>query len=92
MIVNTQSNDRRHARILLICWASLLALTAGSFWLADVDIAPDAATAGIVLGIAVLKAHLIVGIFMEMLNAPRAWAVAMGLFLVTLTGLLIALF
>ena len=92
MIMNTQSNHRRHARILLICWAFLLALTAGSFWLADVDIAPGAATAGIVLGIAALKAHLIVGFFMEMLQAPKAWAATMSLFLIALTGLLISLF
>jgi heme/copper-type cytochrome/quinol oxidase subunit 4 len=92
MSMTTRSNHRRDARLLFACWIFLLALTAGSFWIADVDIAPHAATAGVVLGIAALKAHLIAGVFMEMLQAPRAWAIALSGFLVALTGLLIALF
>jgi len=92
MSMTTQSNQRGDARLLLLCWATLLALTAGSFWIADVDIAAGTASAGVVLGIAALKAHLIAGVFMEMLHAPRAWAAAMSTFLVVLTGLLIALF
>lgn len=87
----TRSTHRGDARWLLACWAFLLALTAGSYWMADVEAAPGAATAGLVLGIAALKAHLIAGVFMEMLEAPRAWAVTMSAFLVGLAGLLIAL-
>jgi heme/copper-type cytochrome/quinol oxidase subunit 4 len=90
--MTTRSNPRRDARLLFACWIVLLALTVGSFWIADVDIAPHAATAGVVLGIAALKAHLIAGVFMEMLQAPRAWAITLSGFLIALTGLLIALF
>jgi hypothetical protein len=38
-----------------------MALTADNFWIADIDIAPRASTAAMVLGIAALKAHLIAG-------------------------------
>ena len=90
--MTTRSNHRRDARLLFACWTFLLALTAGSFWIAEVDIGSHATTAGVVLGIAAVKAHLIAGVFMEMIQAPRAWAIALSGFLVALTGLLIALF
>jgi len=90
--MTTRSNHRRQARLLLGIWLALLALTAGSLWIADIDIAADAATAAVVLGIAALKAHLIAGVFMELLQAPRAWAITMSAFLVGLTGLLVAFF
>jgi heme/copper-type cytochrome/quinol oxidase subunit 4 len=92
MTMTTRSDPRRDTRLLLLNLAVLLALTAGSFWIADVDVAPHAATAGVVLGIAVLKAHLVAGIFMEMLQAPRAWAIVMSVFLLSLTGLILAFF
>jgi cytochrome c oxidase subunit IV len=93
MSMTTRSNHhRRDARLLFATWVFLLALTAGSFWIADVDSAVGSATAAVVLGIAALKAHLIAGVFMEMLQAPRAWAIAMSVFLVSLAGSLVALF
>lgn len=92
MNMTTRSDHRRDARLLFAIWVFLLALTAGSFWIADVDSASGSATAAVVLGIAALKAHLIAGVFMEMLRAPRAWAIAMSVFLISLAGLLVALF
>ena len=86
------SEARHDARVLLTVWAVLLALTIGSFWLADVRGAPGAATAIWVLGIATVKAHLIAGAYMEMVHAPRAWAVVMSGFLLLQAALLIALF
>ena len=93
--MTTRSDHRRNApRLLFATWVFLLALTAGSFWIADVDVdfAVGSATAAVVLGIAAMKAHLIAGVFMEMLQAPRAWAIAMSVFLVSLAGSLVALF
>ena len=79
-------------RLLLAVCAILLALTAGSYWIAEGASGAQAATATVVLGIAALKAHLIAGVYMEMRTAPRAWAITMSLFVVGLVGLLIALF
>jgi len=90
--MTTRSDHRRDARLLFATWMFLLALTAGSIWIADVDSASDTATAAVVLGIAALKAHLIAGVFMEMLLAPRAWAITMSVFLVSLAGLLVAFY
>ena len=82
----------RQARGLLVVWLVLMALTIGSFWLADVQAAPGAATATWVLGIALLKGHLVAGAFMDLVHAPRVWALAMSGFLVALVALLVALF
>lgn len=90
--MTAQSKPRHEARLLFACWIFLLALTAGSFWIAEVNLSADSAIAGVVLGIAALKAHLIAGVFMEMLQAPRIWAIALSAFLLALTGLLVALF
>ena len=90
--MTTRSDHRRNARLLFATWVFLLALTAGSFWIADVGSAVGSATAAVVLGIAAMKAHLIAGVFMEMLQAPRAWAIAMSVFLVSMAGSLVALF
>jgi len=74
---------KRHARVLLVTWLGLISLTVGSFWLADAGVGPlpIAATAGGVLGLAVLKSHLIAGVYMEMGKGPRVWAFAMSGFL-----------
>ncbi len=85
------SPQRRRVRWLLVTWAALLTLTAASYWIAEVQVGLGGASARLVLGIAVLKAHLIAGVFMEMLAAPRVWALAMSGFLLGLTGLLVAL-
>jgi cytochrome c oxidase subunit IV len=92
MNVTPRSDHRRDARLLFATWVFLLALTAGSFWVADVDSAAGTATASVVLGIAALKAHLIAGVFMEMLQAPRAWAIVMSVFLISLAGSLVAIY
>ncbi len=90
--MTSRPHSRREARLLLAIWLLLLALTTGSFWIADLRVAPGAATAGLVLAIATLKAHLVAGVFMEMLRGPRAWAAVMSGFLVAQAALLVALF
>ena len=79
-------------RILTLAWIVLLGLTAGSFWIAEGAGDSKSSTAFAVLGFATLKAHLVAGLFMEMIHAPRIWAVAMSAFLSTLGGALIVLF
>ena len=88
----SRPQERRAARRLLATGLFLIALTAGSFWIADGRAAPAAATAGLVLTIAALMAHFVAGVFMEMLKAPRAWAVMMSAFLVLQAALLVALY
>ena len=90
--MTSHPQEQRHARALIVVWLVLMALTIGSFWLADVQALPSAATATWVLGIAVLKGHLVAGAFMELAHAPRVWALAMSAFLVALAALLVALF
>ena len=90
--MNSQPTSRRAAGVLLVIWLILMALTIGSFWFADVGGAGRAATAAFVLGIAALKGHLVAGVFMEMIHAPRAWAIVMSAFLVAQAALIIALF
>ena len=81
-----------NSRVLLVVWIILLGLTAGSYWISYVDRGSIAATAFGVLALAILKGHLIAGLFMEMIHAPRIWAFAMSGFLLMLGGSLIALF
>ena len=90
--MRSRPEERRTAGLLLATGLILIAMTAGSFWIADLRAAPAAATAGLVLGIAALKAHLVAGVFMEMLHAPRAWAVVMSAFLLLQTAILVALY
>ena len=92
MKMTSQTRERRAARRLLATGLFLIAMTAGSYWIADGRAGPSAATAGLVLGIAALKAHLVAGVYMEMLQAPRAWAVVMSVFLVFQALMLIALY
>lgn len=88
-----ESGKRRGVGLLLLCWIILIVLTFASFRIAEADgNGPRAATATLVLGIAVIKAHLIGAVYMELMDAPRVWAVAMSAYLLLLTGLLVALF
>ena len=95
MNTSPQPETKREAWILLACWVTLIALTIASFGFAeghdDTD-GPRAATAALVLGLAAIKAHLIAGLYMELLRAPRAWAIAMSAYLVALATLLVFLF
>ena len=54
----------RAARILALTWLALMAMTLGTFRAGT----EGAATAGVVLAIATLKAHLIAAVFMELLS------------------------
>jgi hypothetical protein len=92
MTANHAKSLTSTARILIVGWLVLLGLTAGSFWISDADGGAVSATALAVLGLATLKAHFVAGLFMEMLHAPRIWAIAMSAFLLMLGGALIALF
>ncbi|MBW2241153.1 MAG: cytochrome C oxidase subunit IV family protein [Deltaproteobacteria bacterium] len=83
-----EATERRSEWVLLATGCLLLALTAWSYWIAETG----TTTAWFVLGIAVLKAHFIAGIFMELHAAPRVWAVSLSVFLFTLASVLIALF
>lgn len=84
---------RRHARTLLISWLGLVALTVGSFLLSEAgaDSAVVAAAAGGVLGLAVLKSHVIAGVYMEMWRGPRLWAFVMSGFLLAEAALVLAI-
>ena len=92
MTTTSRPREKRAAQRLLATGLFLIAMTAGSYWIADGRAGPAAATAGLVLGIAALKAHLVAGVYMEMLQAPRAWAVVMSVFLVFQALMLIALY
>ena len=85
-------DTKREARALLITWVALIALTSGTFWLADAPAGSNssAGTAGWLLGFAFLKSLLIASVFMEMRHGPRVWAVAMGGFLLFEAALLFA--
>ena len=88
-----ESGKRREAGLLLLCWVTLIVLTFASFRIAEAGgNGPRAATATLVLGIAVIKAHLIGAVYMELIHAPRFWAIGMSVYLLLLGGLLIGLF
>lgn len=91
--MDDRGETKRHARVLLVTWLGLVALTVGSFWLADAGARPIpiAATAGGVLGLAVLKSHLIAGVYMEMGRGPRLWALGMSGFLLAEAALVFAI-
>lgn len=78
----------RAARILALTWLALMAMTLGTFRAGT----EGAATAGVVLAIATLKAHLIAAVFMELLRAPRVYAVLMSAFLLAQAVGTVALF
>ncbi len=78
-------------RTLSLAWVILLGLTAGSFLISDRGNGSMSATALAVIGLATLKAHLVAGLFMELIQAPRIWTVAMSAFLLLLGGSLIVL-
>lgn len=85
--MKTSDDTKRDARALLATWAALIALTMGSFWLADSHAVAAGATAG-VLGFGVVKGLLIASVFMEMRRGPLAWLVVMWGFLIV-EGLLL---
>jgi hypothetical protein len=94
---------KAQARVLLGCWLLLLALTAGSFWSAEGGTVlgvgegrdpmrgfeASRSAVAVVLGLAAIKAQLIAGVFMELFQAPRVWAVGMAVFIVSLASALI---
>jgi len=76
----------REARTLVVVWLLLMALSLATWRLAEAaDFAGVGATA-LVLGIVVVKGHLIAGIFMELVRAHRALALVMSLYLIGLAG------
>ena len=88
--MSASSGAKREARTLTLTWVALVSLTLGSFWLADSNAPSSGATAWL-LAIAVLKSHIIAGIFMEMRWAPLASAAAMSGFLLAEAALVAAI-
>lgn len=89
--MTSSDGTKRHARALLATWFALLALTLGSFWLADPSAPRAAGTTVWLLGFALLKSHLIAGVFMEMRRGPLAWAAVMSGFLLAEAALVVAI-
>lgn len=89
-MVASGRDTKREARVLLITWVALIALSLGSFWLADAGAVSTsmAGTTGWVLGFAVLKSLLIAAVFMEMRHGPRVWAFGMSGFMLAEAALL----
>ncbi len=87
--VNEVGREKRH---VLVTWMVLLGATLGSYWIAEGNRAAGGSTAAWVVGIALAKAHLVVGVFMEMIRAPRVWGIAMSLFLCIQAAVLVLLF
>ena len=72
-------------------WLALMALTFGTWRIADGGAWTGASAAALILGIAVAKCHLIAGVFMELRTAPRLWAAVVSAYLLVLGGGLLAL-
>lgn len=85
--VEAKPGTRREARLLLVTWSVLVALTLGGYRLADPGAAPDVQTSTWLLAFATVKGHLIAGVFMEMRHGPWIWAAVMSLFLVAESAL-----
>jgi len=77
--------------ILFATWILLVGLTIGSVWLSESDNLTSIVVTRVTLGAALLKGHLIAGIYMEMRDGPIAWALAMSGFLVFQTTLLVVI-
>lgn len=80
-------------RTTLLVWAVLMSLTVLSWWLGTESGAGDARAAGVgLLGVAFLKARLVIRHFMEVRHAPRALRLATDVWVFGVCGLLVALF
>lgn len=88
--MGANSGAKREARTLTLTWVALVSLTLGSFWVADSS-SPNSGATVWLLAIAVLKSHIIAGIFMEMRWAPRASAAAMSGFLLAEAALIVTI-
>jgi heme/copper-type cytochrome/quinol oxidase subunit 4 len=91
LTVASADETKRAARALFVTWVVLVSLTLGSFWLADSSAATASRTILWVLGFAVLKSHLITGVFMELRRGPRGWALLMSAFLFAEAALIAAI-
>lgn len=69
-------------RILVFTWLLLMTLTVGSYALSDPGRAAAAGATPWLLAFALLKSHLIAGVYMEMRHGPRVWLVLMSGFLI----------
>lgn len=85
-----EADPGRGGWILLVAWLVLMTLTVGSYVLSDSARAPGTSAMPWLLSFAVLKGHLIAGIYMEMRRGPRVWLVLMSSFLIA-EAVLIAL-
>jgi len=72
-----------------IVWAVLMTATCLSVWLAETERGMRWATITILL-IASVKIGLIMHHFMELKSAPLPWRLAMGVWLVIVTGIVLA--
>ncbi len=86
-----RSETKREARVLIATWGVLVALTVGSFWLADSRTGSAIGSAVWLLGFAMLKSHLIAIVFMDLRRAPVAWALVMSGFLLFETAGVLAI-
>ena len=80
--VDPEVAPQQAGRILLLTWLVLMALTVGSYALSDIGRASSAGATPWLLAFAVLKSHLIAGIYMEMRHGPRIWLALMSSFLI----------
>ena len=71
-----------------IAWVALMAATCISGWLAETERGIHWATVAILL-IASVKIGLIMHEFMELKTAPLPWRLAMGTWLLTVTGIVL---
>jgi cytochrome c oxidase subunit IV len=84
-------DKKLNSTVLFATWIILVSLTIGSSWLSDsTEITASLATKLTLLA-ALLKGHLIAGIFMEMRRGPIVWAVVMSGFLIAQSILLITI-
>ena len=90
-MMSTRGLDGRNTIVLVATWIVLVSITIASTWLPDsIGIASSVATK-LTLGAALLKGHLIAGVFMEMHRGPIVWAVVMSAFLIAQSILLVAI-
>ncbi len=88
---STNEDNKWSTIVLIATWIVLIALTIGSSWISDSSGVTASIATKVALGAALLKGHLIAGVFMEMRRGPIVWAVAMSGFLVFQAILLIML-
>ena len=88
---STNGNEKWDSTVLVTTWIILVALTVGSSWLSDSSEITASLATKLTLSAALLKGHLITGVFMEMRRGPLVWAIVMSGFLIVQSILLITI-